>query len=377
MFLAAAIGIFLLVLAAIFYSLSFVFEGKALKNSRIAVAILDAGLILGIYLYPRFLAGTTLPVSFLSVMLISQIFLVILVTVAVSIRSIYRKIKKPTVFDPERRRILRNAILYPFLSFAIGLYGNNVERKKTVDRFYDIPIKDLPSELENFTIAQLSDIHLGKYYSLEDLRSLLERVANAKPDILAITGDVFDDVSMNDDAIKIIDSFCDRFKFGIWYCHGNHEHHRGIWAVERGLQKTRIHWLVNRWESVGISNLVFIGVDYPMIWGDNERFQKLKREYMVEAVENIPEDSTRILLAHHPEFMDDAQEYKIPLTMSGHTHGSQVGIFGIPLFPVFKYTRGMFKHGDFYGYVHVGNGSWFPYRFGCPPEIAYFKLIRK
>ena len=134
---------------------------------------------------------------------------------------------------------------------------------------------------------------------------------------------------------------------------------------------------MNRWESVGISNLVFIGVDYPMIWGDNERFQKLKREYMVEAVENIPEDSTRILLAHHPEFMDDAQEYKIPLTMSGHTHGSQVGIFGIPLFPVFKYTRGMFKHGDFYGYVHVGNGSWFPYRFGCPPEIAYFKLIRK
>jgi len=28
------------------------------------------------------------------------------------------------------------------------------------------------------------------------------------------------------------------------------------------------------------------------------------------------------------------------------------------------------------GYVHSGNGSWFPCRIGCPPEIAYFTLRR-
>ena len=60
--------------------------------------------------------------------------------------------------------------------------------------------------------------------------------------------------------------------------------------------------------------------------------------------------------------------------LTGHTHGSQFGIFGLPLFPVFKYTRGIVEKGKTTGYVHSGNGSWFPYRLGCPPEIAYFVL---
>jgi len=62
------------------------------------------------------------------------------------------------------------------------------------------------------------------------------------------------------------------------------------------------------------------------------------------------------------------------LTLSGHTHGGQFGILGLPLLHVFKYTRGMVQKGESYGYVHCGNGSWFPCRIGCPPKIAYFNL---
>ena len=83
-----------------------------------------------------------------------------------------------------------------------------------------------------------------------------------------------------------------------------------------------------------------------------------------------------VLLAHHPEFIDNGAEKKAVLTLTGHTHGCQLGIFGIPLIPMFKYNRGMFIQGDSHGYVHSGNGSWFPYRLGCPPEIAYFTLRR-
>ena len=113
---------------------------------------------------------------------------------------------------------------------------------------------------------------------------------------------------------------------------------------------------------------------------EQTNFNQRKHEFLSEAMKNVPQDAICILLAHHPEFIDDAIEFNIPLTMTGHTHGSQFGIFGIPLFPVFKYTRGMFEHigsdgqTKCYGYVHVGNGSWFPFRLGCPPEIAYFTL---
>ena len=316
-----------------------------------------------------------------TVFLMSQLLCGIFVICAVIIRFFYRKFHKPTKFEPARRRMLAYAFLYPLMSLVISLYGNRVEKNSDVENFYDVPVKNLPPELENFKLAQISDIHLGAYYSLERLEALLTRVADAKPDLLAITGDIFDDVNMNPAAIKLVDSFCDKFKFGIWYIHGNHEHFRGIYQIEQMIKQTRINLLVNRSKNV-TSKLFILGVDYPArapvtSTNDKEReniFREARHSYVEGAMQNVPDDAVKILLAHHPEFIEDGAERNCVLTLTGHTHGSQFGIFGVPLFPVFKYTRGIVKIGDSVGYVHVGNGSWFPFRIGCPPEIAYFTL---
>lgn len=316
-----------------------------------------------------------------TIFLMAQLICGVLVICAVVAHFFYRKFHKPTKFDPARRRMLAYGMIYPFLSLAMSLYGNRIEKNYDVENFYDVPIKDLPPELENFRIAQISDLHLGAYFSLERLESLLQRIADAKPDLLAITGDIFDDVRMNPAAIKIVDAFTDKFKHGIHYIHGNHEHFRGIRMIEAELAKTKINWLVNDSKNV-ISKLYIVGVDYPSrapvtSTADKERenlFIEARRNFMDKALENVPDDAIKILLAHHPEFIDDGAENNCALTLTGHTHGSQFGIFGIPLFPVFKYTRGVVKIGNSFGYVHVGNGSWFPFRLGCPPEIAYFTL---
>lgn len=316
-----------------------------------------------------------------TVFLMSQLICGAFVIVAVVVRWIYGKFSPPTKFDPARRRLLAYGMIYPLMSFAISLYGNRIEKNSDVENFYDVPIKNLPPELEGFKLAQISDIHLGAYYSLERLESLLTRVAESKPDLLAITGDIFDDVNLNPAAIKLVDSFTDKFKFGIYYIHGNHEHFRGIRAIEEMLKQTKINWLVNRSKNV-TSKLYILGVDYPSrapVTSSNDaeqekRFREARHSYVEGAMVNVPDDAVKILLAHHPEFIDDGAERNCALTLTGHTHGSQFGIFGVPLFPVFKYTRGIVKIGDSIGYVHVGNGSWFPLRIGCPPEIAYFTL---
>ena len=376
-------------LAAAALCVAFLFDRKSKSRLyKIAVGINLAiiGIITG-----GFILRANLPTSlinllgnFTTVFLTSQLICGFFIIVALIIRAIYRKFNKPQMFSPARRRALAYGMFYPIFSLAVSLYSNQCERNETVDNFFDVPIKNLPPDLENFRIAQISDIHLGAYFSLERLTELLQRIADAKPDLLAITGDIFDDVEMNPSAIKIVDSFTDKFKYGIYYCHGNHEHHRGIAAIEKKLTETNIHWLVNRSENV-FSKLYIVGVDYPssspmMKSGNREdldrKFDIQKREYLAAAMSGIPEDSVCILLAHHPEFIDDAAEKNIPLTLTGHTHGSQIGIFGMPLFPVFKYTRGVVKIGESFGYVHVGNGSWFPFRLGCPPEIAYFTLVK-
>jgi len=320
-----------------------------------------------------------------TIFLMSQLICGVLVIFAVIGRYFYRKFSKPTKFQPARRRMLAYSVLYPIFSLSTALYGNRIEKNSDVENFYDVPIKNLPSELEGFRLAQISDLHLGAYFSLERLENLLKRISDAKPDILAITGDIFDDNSMNPAAIKLVDSFNDKFKYGIYYIHGNHEHFRGISAIERMLAHTKIHFLLNSAENV-VSKLYILGVDYPRglpvmnSGGDNERekiFAEKRKNFVDKAMENVPADAIKILLAHHPEFIDDGAERNFALTLTGHTHGSQFGIFGVPLFPVFKYTRGVVKIGDSFGYVHVGNGSWFPFRFGCPPEIAYFTLKTK
>lgn len=319
-----------------------------------------------------------------TIFLTAQLICGALVICALVVRFFYRKFHKPTKFDPARRRALTHGMIYPLLSLATALYGNRIEKNFDAENFYDVPIKNLPPELDGFRLAQISDLHLGAYFSLERLENLLQRIADAKPDLLAITGDIFDDVHMNPAAIKIVDAFTEKFRCGIFYIHGNHEHFRGIQQIEQMLAQTKIHWLVNRAEHV-TSKLFILGVDYPSrapITSSNDKerekiFADARKNFVDAAMENVPDDAIKILLAHHPEFIDDGAERNFALTLTGHTHGSQIGIFGVPLFPVFKYTRGVVKIGDSFGYVHVGNGSWFPFRLGCPPEIAYFTLKTK
>ena len=392
MFLIITATILAAILGLTLICVGFLFNDDAKRRMRRLLILIDV-LLLGTLAVGSTMRASIPPTAaeifgdVAAVVFMAQLICIALVVIALLVRTIYRRLNKPVPFNRERRAMLAYGIFYPLVSTAASLYGNQVERNDTVDNRFDIPIEGLPDDLDSFVIAQISDVHLGAYFSLDRLSQLLDRIADAKPDLLAITGDIFDSVPMNDAAIKLVDSYCDRFKHGIWYCHGNHEHHRGIRAIEEGLSSTKIHWLVNRSERVDVNRRLYIvGVDYPMhgmmmpMAEREERdelernFQRQKHEYMVEAMSGVPSDAVCVLLAHHPEFIDDAVELKIPLTLTGHTHGSQIGIFGLPLFPIFKYTRGMVKHGNYFGYVHVGNGSWFPFRLGCPPEIAYFTL---
>ena len=359
----------------------FLWEDGLRKRIRIGLVLLDGLMLCSILIGPKYFRDASWSadvIAFFSMAVMAQFFFGILVLTALMLRRVRSMLNARTPVDYERRRLLKHALFYPMISIAAGVYGGEWERKQTVVNRFDIPIADLPKELRGFSVAQISDVHLGMFFSLERLKDLLMQCAEQKPDLLAITGDIFDDAKLTPEAVRIVDSFTDAFPRGIWYCHGNHEHHRGISLVERCLRGTRIHVLVNRAEIVseGQRPLVFAGADYPM-GAHGEAFQEKKRYFTEQAMQGVPENAVCVLLAHHPEFMDDAREYGIPLTLTGHTHGSQIGIFGMPLFPVFKYTRGMVKQGDCYGYVHVGNGSWFPYRFGCPPEIACFRLVEK
>ena len=310
-----------------------------------------------------------------TIVVVAELIFTVLIAIGFVITKCMGAFSSPVTFSRSRRNLLKGALLYPATAVVATVYGASEGIDETVEREYQIPIKNLPENLKGFRIAQISDVHLGRFFSLERFKELLTQVAAGKPDALLMTGDIFDDVRINNEAIKIVDGFSDQFPNGIWYCYGNHEHFRGIAAIEEALKNTKINLLNNSSKMAvdGKRPLYFLGVDYPPS-REEKKFVEEERAFVNEALKGVPADSVKILLAHHPEFIDAAREKNIQLTLTGHTHGSQFGILGCPLFPVFKYTRGFYNKGDSFGYVHTGNGSWFPYRIGCPPEIVYFTL---
>ena len=311
----------------------------------------------------------------------AKLLLVAFVGVACLARGLYRFFiasgEDGAPLDPERRRLLKGAAALPALALAGGVYGGSGGRTRVAVNEIGVPIPGLDDQLDGFRIAQLSDIHLGLFFSLEEWRELLEQAAATGADALAVTGDLFDDDDMNAKAAVILDEFAPQFPKGIWFCYGNHEHFRNIRATREALAKTRVHVLCDGSKLVvdGVRPLWFAGVDYPR---SRSVFAVDGVKSLEAAMKDVPKNAVKVLLAHHPDFFDGAAEYGVDLALAGHTHGGQIGAFGVSLAPpVFKYMRGVYRVGQTLGYVHSGNGSWFPYRLGCPPEIAVFVLKRK
>lgn len=378
-FLQILVAVLAALLVLICWAVSYIWRGRWRWGVTALLLLIDGAALAGFVLGGRHPAwhladwtylGPTLQV--LTVLFTAQVLLVAGVFIAVVVRWLYRRWRRPVAFDASRRRLLQKAAFYPAVALGAGLYGEGIERRQLAVRRYAIHVAGLPTQLAGLRIAQLSDVHLGMFYSLADLRALLTRTAAEGADLLAVTGDLFDDNVINVQAVHILAGFTDRFPHGIWFCLGNHEHFRNLGEVLAALKTTQVHVLINRAEPVaGLAPLWLVGADYPM---HRPSFAQDKTAYADKAFAEVPEGAVSIFLAHHPEFIDDGAAHGAALTLTGHTHGSQFGFLGLPVFPVFKYTRGFVNIDGHYGYVHSGNGSWFPCRIGCPPELAIFTL---
>ncbi len=265
--------------------------------------------------------------------------------------------------------------------FAVGYsgYGAWSAARQIVWRKYDVAVYDLADELVGYTVAQLSDVHIGLFFSTERLDALISDIARQKPQALVITGDLIDAVEEIEHIAAVLEKHCGEFLDGIWFCWGNHEYFRDFPAIQNALSKTRVHILRNENALLKDASRPFyiLGIDYP--WArEAEQQAKECRAMLKKSLSGVPESAVKLLLTHHPAVIDAAFARKIDLTLAGHTHGGQIAIFGVNLLPLhYKYLRGLYRQGDETAYVNSGAGSWFPLRIGCPAEVVFFRLMKK
>lgn len=309
--------------------------------------------------------------KFVSLAIIFQVIMALMAIIVIIFSFLLHTIGNVEI-NNGRRNFLRALIWLPSLSLT--MYGSFYEAKHI--EYTTLKVPTTSPKMNGLTAVQLSDVHLGNYFPLDKLREVMTTIIKNSPDMLLITGDIFDDDHVNSEAINMISKFAPQFPLGVYFCWGNHEYFHNIPQLRAQLERSNIKLLNNASIKIldDINPVYVLGVDY--VSGSDD-FQK-KRETCVQlALHGIPENAYKILLAHHPIFLDNAFKHRINLTLSGHTHGGQFAILDNSLFPVFKYMMGKFEQNNCIGYVSRGAGSWFPCRIGCPPEITTIEFEYK
>lgn len=252
-----------------------------------------------------------------------------------------------------------------------------------------VALKSLPKSLEGLRIVQLSDIHLGNFnFRYEQLNEVISKINSIKPDLIFITGDLVNNFASETDGWEDIFGQL-KAKHGKYAILGNHDYgDYSEWKspemkianfnnIKKAIANFGFELLLNSNKTININNtdISLIGVEN---WGHPPfpRYGDLQKAMQGDL------SNFKILLTHDPDHWEAevSKHTNINLTLSGHTHGMQVGLRfknkeWSPAKWKYKYWGGLYKVKEQYLYVNRGLGFvGIPLRIGMPPEITLLEL---
>jgi predicted MPP superfamily phosphohydrolase len=235
-----------------------------------------------------------------------------------------------------------------------------------------VKIPGLPAALEGYTIAQVSDIHVGLFVGARELAEGLDRVRALKADMVVATGDLVDyDPRYSAQMARALADITARD--GVFAILGNHDYYAGANDVLRALTDARVEVLVNAGRRIRAGDgggFALLGVDD--VWA---RQHGGAGPDLDRAIGMVPRDVPRILLAHQPNYFERSAG-KVALQLSGHTHGGQINPIVRPADYVMPFVGGRYARGGSTLWVNRGFGvAGPPARIGAPPEVTKVVLV--
>ncbi len=247
----------------------------------------------------------------------------------------------------------------------------------------DVPIAGLPAALHGFTVAQISDLHVGPTIKGAYVQRIVARVNALGVDMVAITGDLVDG-TVDELRHHVAPLAGLRSRHGTFFVTGNHEYYSGAHAWITELRSIGIDVLLNEHrvlqhdtgpqDGTGTPvTLVVAGVaDFSA-----HHYDKSHRSDPAAALAGAPPSGgMRLLLAHQPRSAQAASEAGFDLQISGHTHGGQFWPWMYLVRYQQPFTAGLGKLGNLWVYTNRGTGYWGPpKRFGVSSEITHLRLV--
>ena len=259
-----------------------------------------------------------------------------------------------------------------------GVYITKIEPRWIEIVRVDVPIRGLPTPLQGFTIAQLSDFHVGPHVKAEDVHRAVEIANKLAPDLVVLTGDYVSG-SAEHSAACARQLAALKAAHGVHAILGNHDFWTDADVVAAILRQAGLDVLRNEHRRLRVDgadpstrsghSLWLVGIED--VWSGKPDLEA--------ALDGVPQGAPTVLLAHEPDSADQAAGQNITLQLSGHSHGGQVRLpfVGALILPYLarKYPYGLRRVGEMWLYTNRGVGLIAPpVRFLCRPEITLLRL---
>jgi uncharacterized protein len=257
------------------------------------------------------------------------------------------------------------SILITLLGFIETLRGPKIKH-------VNLSIPHLPAALNEFKIAQLSDLHIGPTIRKSYIEKVVKRTNAAHPHLVVVTGDIADAK-----AKAIVNELAPLANLssplGTYYVTGNHEYYWDAAGLIAAVTQLGFVPLLNENRVLDFNSAKILIAGVTDNIGGN--FIKEHTPDIKKAATTDQQTDLKILLSHRPDPYIEAERLGFNLQFAGHTHAGQFFPFNVLLPLAYKYYRRLNNYGNLWLHVNPGTGYWGPAnRFGVPSEITLLTL---
>ena len=301
-------------------------------------------------------------------------------------------------FKKENRlKIQKYAFNFAFVILIIAVIGNLFYSNRVVLKNYNLYYENLPESFDGYTIAQISDLHLGSFINDHKLKIAADKINKLQPDIIIFTGDLVNS-SMKEikpEYVKQLKNMHAPIKLAILGNHDYHDFHKfshywGNKPLEPKIAlsdsitlileqcgftvlRDSIYYVKKNFDSIAFVGLNNYGEPPFTVFGN-----------IYKVLDKAPKNLFSIILVHDPFYWSEGLFDEFPLTLSGHTHGGQFGFFineqlRLSLASINGKTGGLYPNGNKNNLIintglgHVGVN----FHLGFSSQIAVIKLHKK
>ena len=337
------VPVYLLIPFAMFYLMFYVQRGSVSPSIKLL-----GNYWMGIYIY--------------------LIIFVFIIDLCLLIRLLIKRRKSPPL---SFRQLIAAGISVVVFVAGFMVYGTLHARTIIVNR-YEIAISK-SADVEQISVALISDIHLGNLVGLNQINKIVNRLNEIKPDLVLWAGDIFDNnmdaVEKQNEIISVLRTV--QPKYGSYAVFGNHDSWNSVYEVKTFLNAAGITLLVD--EVAEIGGIYLIGRHYRTSGRSAGENNSLKT--MDKLTAEIDMNRPVFVLEHRPNSINEIKNEKADVLFCGHTHAGQYFPANIATMLEYPLYYGHKKFDNTHVFVTSGAGVWgVPIRIGTDSEIMLVRV---